>query len=84
MCHTHERHHSDMYDSAMSAPEKTAGERKSRIHNLVGQRRESGDGMDESEMAGSADHRVLRVSHLMSQYEQYHDSSDDITDEHDE
>lgn len=68
----------------MSSPEKAAGERRSRIHNLISQRRESGDGMDASEMTGS-DHKLLRVSHLMSQYEQYHDSSgDDMGNEHDE
>ncbi len=63
----------------MSTPEKTAGERRSRIHSMISQRRESGDGMDAMEMAGSsgAEHKMLRVSHLMPQYEQYHDSGED-------
>ena len=35
--------------------------------------------MDAMEMAGSsgAENKILRVSHLMSQYEQYHSSGED-------
>jgi hypothetical protein len=64
---------------SLSTPEKSAGERRSRIHSLVNQQRESGDGMDATEMASSSsspsDHKALRVSHLMSQYHQ-EDSGD--------
>ena len=63
----------------VGTPEKSAGERKSRIHNTLSQRRESGDGMDAMEMAGSSgiDNKILRVSHLMPQYEQYHSSGEE-------
>ena len=70
--------------SGVSTPEKaSSGERRSRIHTLDSQRRESGDGMDASELAGS-DHKLLRVSRLMSQYEQYQESGEDQGEELDE
>lgn len=36
--------------------------------------------MDAMEMA-SSEHKVLKVSHLMSQYEQYQDSEEETEDE---
>lgn len=58
----------------MRTPEKTSGvERRSRIHGLgISQHRESGDGMDASEMANT-ELKMLRASQVIPQYDHFNE-----------
>ena len=69
--------------SIVSTPEKNAGERKSRIHSLIVDQRESGDGMDAAEMA-TTEHSLLQASHMMSKYRDFHDGQEDYADQQNE